>query len=81
MVVISEREDAITSVGFNQSSAGEVSQMERETRMSVWNPSRVFPYTTKRLRVKSREAYHLFYFFFPLGFAGFVNRGIDFLVP
>lgn len=43
MVVISECKDAITSVGFNQSSAGEVSpKMERETRTSLCNPSRAF---------------------------------------
>jgi len=61
-VVISECEDAITSVGFNQSSAGEVRpNMERETRTSVCNPNRVFPHAAGRLRVKSREACHLFY--------------------
>ena len=49
MVVISECEDAITSVGFNQSSAGEVSpKMERETRTSVCYLSRVFPHAAKR---------------------------------
>lgn len=45
MVVISECEDAITSVGFNQSTAGEVSpKMKRETRTSVCNLRRAFPY-------------------------------------
>lgn len=43
MVVINEREDAITSVGFNQFSAGEVSpKMEGETRTSICNAIRVF---------------------------------------
>lgn len=53
--------------------------MEREIRTSVCNPSGVFPHAAKRLRVKCREAYNLFYS--PPEFAGFVNDSIDLLVP
>lgn len=63
MVVISACEDAITSGGFNQSRAGEVSpKMEKETRTSVCNPGKVFPHSAKILRGKSRKTYHLLYF-------------------
>lgn len=48
-MVISECEDAIISVGFNQSSAGEVSpKTKKETRTSTCNLSRVFPQAAKR---------------------------------